>query len=83
MTARPLTVAMRQALVAMLKGPLTRKRHANMGDGWIAQDKSYHALVVIRGLVQRGLVQPPMQLAVLSIKGRQEAQRIQQETQAA
>jgi hypothetical protein len=79
MTARPLSPAMRQALVAMLKGPLTRGRHASMGDGWLDVGQGFHALVVIRSLVQRGLVMPPSKLAVLSIAGRREAQRITKE----
>lgn len=82
MTARPLSTAMQKALVAMLKGPLTRGKHANMGDGWIATDKSFHALVVVRNLVSRGLVSPPMRFAVLSIAGRKEAQKIQQQEAA-
>lgn len=76
MTARPLSPAMQKALAAMLKGPLTRGHDPFFGDGWIAQDKSMHALVVIRSLYQRGLVMPPAKLVALSIAGRREAQKI-------
>jgi hypothetical protein len=76
MTDRQLTPALRNALLAMLKAPLRRARHVSMGDGWIAQDEGYHALVIIRTLVQRGWVQPPMRMAVLTIAGRQQARRI-------
>jgi hypothetical protein len=72
---------MQKALVAMLKGPLTRGRDPHFGDGWIAQDKSPHALVVVRCLRERGLVMPTG-LAVLTIAGRKEAQKIQQQEAA-
>jgi hypothetical protein len=75
MTTRPLSPAMQKAMTAMLRGPLTRGRHVNMGDGWIAQDESFHALIVVRNLVTRGLVAPPMKLAVLTIAGRKLAQK--------
>lgn len=77
--SRPLTPQMRQALRAMLKGPLRRGRHAFLGDGWIGQDESYHALVVVKGLHQRGLTLPPAKLVALSIAGRKAAQRISSE----
>jgi hypothetical protein len=79
MTENPLTPAMRQALTAMLAGPLTRGRHVSMGDGWLDQKKNFHAQVVVRNLYRRRFVLPPTNLAVLSIAGRKEAQRVQAE----
>lgn len=76
MSTRPLSVSMQKALTAMLRGPLTRGHDPFFGDGWIAQDKSMHALVVIRSLYQRGLVMQPAKLVALSIAGRREAQKI-------
>lgn len=75
-TTRPLSPAMQKTLVKLLTGPLRRARDPHNGDGWIAQDKSFHALIVVRRLYERGLVMQPARLAVLSIAGRQEAQRI-------
>jgi hypothetical protein len=79
MTTRPLSPAMRKAIVAMLRSPLTRSKHLTMGDGWLDHEKCFHAPVVVRNLHQRGLVLPPTNLAVLSIAGRREAQRIRKE----
>jgi len=76
MTARPLSSAHQKALAAMLKGPLERGKALEHGDCWKALDKSCHALSTVRTLYQRGLVQKPMRLAVLTIAGRKEAQRI-------
>jgi hypothetical protein len=76
MTTRPLSVPMQKALIAMLRAPLARRRDPFFGEGWQAQDKSMHALVVIRNLHERGLVMRPTRLAVLTIAGRQAAQKI-------
>jgi hypothetical protein len=79
MSSRPLSTSMQKALVAMLKGPLRRSFQAGAGDGWIATDNSFHAPLVVRGLSTRGLISPPMKLAVLSIAGRKMAQRLASE----
>lgn len=78
-TTRPLSPAHRAALLDLLRGPLTRRADPLIGDGWIAQDGGFHALVTVRTLHQRGLVQRPLRLAVLTIAGRQAAQRIARE----
>lgn len=76
MTSRPLSPPMQKALAALLRGPLTRAHDKFFGDGLQAQDKSMHALSVVRALHERGLTLPLTRMAVLSIAGRQEAQRI-------